>query len=204
MRTKISLTIAILLASVVSFAQNTSGFYFNPSLNAGVAFGNFSGEVNSIKPQLSLGYIWGNKNRHNLSVISTSEGLNRYYAHFGASLKYSYDVQLYGSKRMHLYLSPFASTTINLMKAKGEFGTNSNTRISNLKVLAGISPSFEYRLGPNTNFVFSLPINIAGYSSSHYKIIENTGTRSYNNNSLRLLPSVEANMGVRIMLFNKK
>lgn len=192
----------LVTSSQIMAQQQTTGFYFNPSINAIIEPRTFS-QPNFIQPQLAMGYLWGQKNRHNVSVSGLTGGIGKYYSHIGLNLKYSYDIRLYQHKRWSFYLSPYASTGFNMMKSKDVSQSNFSSRGQNYFATAGIAPSVEYQLGRNVKFVFSLPVSLLGYTYNHNST-NNQGVRQeYHNGSQRFMPSLGANLGVRINLSNR-
>ncbi len=209
MKQKIMLSVAMMLISLLSFAQEkTKGFYINPNLNLSnhAAYFQGGGLGVNVTPQISIGYLWGTKNRQNITLNGLSGGLNRFYSLFGTELRYSYDYRVYKNKRLAIFVSPYAKAGINLLSAKNFSGSTSytGTKIMNYGIQLGLSPSIEYKLGRKTDFIFSIPIHLAGFTYNHYKSVSDSSTQTYTNSSARFLHAVEANVGIRINLFNKK
>lgn len=203
MKTTFFVTAFMLLTfNQVMAQQQSSGFYFNPSLSVEIQPRTFS-QPNIIQPQLAMGYLWGQKNRQNVSISGLTGGVGKYYAHLGLNVRYSYDILLYQHKRLSFYLSPYASAGFNFMKSHDVSHSDFRVHGQNYFLAAGISPGIEYQLGRNTKLVFSLPVNLAGMNFNRQTIF-NQGTKQvYQGGSQRFMPSYGANFGVRINLSNR-
>lgn len=197
---KISLIIICISLFLFTNAQNTQkGFYLNPNINFSSHISKHSANYNFdfAKPQIGIGYLFGNKIRHNFNLYSlnSSFGRNNYY--FGAGLKYSMDIKLLETKRLKLFASPFIKSEFIFNNYRYN---NQRNSYGNTLNMIGIAPQLEYKLGKKVDFVFSLPINLLGVS----KEFQYSKNYNYSRSNNMQTPSIEANIGIRINLFNNK
>lgn len=208
MKTKLLMMAAMLCASSHLFAQQSNqsnqGFYINPSLTYGPLAGPYGSHFKSLQPQLAFGYIWGDKNRHNLSISGLSGGLSKYYSSIGLNLKYSYDIRLWHNNRFSLFVSPYLNAGGSLMKSKDISHSGFYTKSNTYSVTAGVSPSLEYKAGKNTTFVFALPLNIFSTSHTQGSFMENGARTNYQQNFSQFRPRLGASVGLRINLGGRK
>ena len=98
---------------------------------------------------------------------------------------------------MKLFVSPF-------IKSENSYNhyRNNNDRYTygNILSMVGVAPILEYKLSKKIDFVFSLPINLIGMS----KEFQFSKNYDYSKSNNMQTPSIEANIGFRINLFNNK
>lgn len=181
-------------------AQNTQkGFYINPNINLSSRLSRHSANYNFnyAKPQLGVGYVFGNKIRHNFNLYSLNASFGKEFSYFGTGLKYNMDIKLIEKKRMKLFVSPFIKSEISYNQYR-----NNNDRYTygNILSMVGVAPILEYKLSKKIDFVFSLPINLIGMS----KEFQFSKNYDYSRSNNMQTPSIEANIGFRINLFNNK
>ncbi|HOZ51101.1 MAG TPA: autotransporter outer membrane beta-barrel domain-containing protein [Chitinophagaceae bacterium] len=206
MKTRMLICLAIVFVSLQSFAQGkTKGFYINPNLSFSSGYGYYLNKKVNFSPQLSVGYLWGNTNRHNFSLTTLQVRGNRNSNAFGIGLKYNYDILLYRQKRLSLFVSPFVKVNSNFTYSKyANSASTYKNRTHNYQIQMGVSPTIEYKLGKRVDFVMSTPINAISLYKSKSTSINNDVKVSNEWSGFQTRPSVEANLGIRINLFKKK
>lgn len=209
MKTIFLSTFIVLCTVLSSFAQEkTQGFYINPNLQLApnkYYFGGGSPGLN-LSPELVVGYLWGKKNRQNISIYNVNGSWNHSEHTLGIDFRYSYDFRLYSKERMKFYISPYAHARYNFSSSKKIVYLTGRDDIRNsmMSIIFGISPQFEFQLGKHTDLVISTPLNLVGISGGHFKQTTDSTNKSYNYSSNRINANFEANIGLRINLFSKK
>ncbi|HPI54200.1 MAG TPA: hypothetical protein PLU10_05870 [Chitinophagaceae bacterium] len=191
--------------TLTSFAQErVQGFYLNPNLN--VRFQDHSPQhlQAEIRPELSVGYLTGRKNRHNVSLTTLGGSFGRQGQTFTLQAKYSYDILLLRKSPFTLYASPFIQAQYSFGRSTSYGGSPARYRNSNLNISTGIAPTLEYRLGRQVDLIASTPLIVSDFSMWSSKIKENGVSTTNQRTDTRWLPRVEANVGIRINLFQRK
>jgi hypothetical protein len=191
--------------SLTSFAQErVQGFYLNPNLNVRFQDHNPQHLQAEIRPELSVGYLTGRKNRHNISLTTLGGSFARHNQHFTLQAKYSYDILLLRKSPFTLYASPFVSAQYSYGRSTSYSSSPVRYQTNNFNVSAGVAPTFEYRMGRQVDLVISTPLIVGDFSGWSSKMLENgVGTKNHFTDT-RWLPRVEANVGLRINLFQRK
>ena len=191
--------------TLTSFAQErVQGFYLNPNLNVRFQDHNPQHLQAEIRPELSVGYLTGRKNRHNVSLTTLGGSLARQNQYFTLQAKYSYDILLLHKSAFTLYASPFLKAQYSFGRSTSYGASPVRYRNSDLNISTGIAPTFEYRLGRQVDLIASTPLIISDFSMWSNKIKENGVSTTNQRTDTRWLPRVEANVGVRINLFQRK
>jgi hypothetical protein len=194
---------AIMLQSMPSMAQKkTTEFYVNPNINIGHDYRNFNSRYTNLQSTLTLGYLWGNKNKHNFSVSALAGGFGKPYKTYGFQMRYSFDYLAFTKNRFSLFLSPYIKSTVNFAHYNSRNAMHWKNRT--LSASIGIAPQVEYRLSKRVDLVFSAPIGLFGISNSAGQIHDGTKEIRYHSSNTSFFPSMEANAGIRIRLFGKK
>jgi hypothetical protein len=206
MKTRMLICLAIVFVSLQSFAQGkTKGFYINPNLSFSSGYGYYLNKKVNFSPQLSVGYLWGNTNRHNFSLNMFQIGRNERSNFIGIGLRYNYDVLLYRTKRMSLFISPYAKVNSNFSNYK--LNTPNIIQKGNLQSYSlqlGFSPVIEYKLGKRIDLIASTPINLLSMTKSKFTTTNNDIKQTTYWEGFQSRPSLQANIGVRFNLFKKK
>ena len=207
MKTNILVLIAIAGASLQSFAQEkTKGFYVNPNVSLDAPSFRPNQFGSPIRPSIGLGYLHGDKIRHNISLNALSGVLRKSDQQVNAEIRYSIDYLLLGKKRFSLYLSPFVKAGILYAHNKYHNGNSNNysNRGMGLYTSAGISPQLEFEANKKIHFTFALPITLLGYNHQSIRTVNDGIRQNYQNGYAFIAPSLQANVGMRVALFNKR
>jgi hypothetical protein len=206
MKTALFIALAILLKSFPSLAQEKNkGFYINPNLNFSRNSHYYGGGFGTISPQIAVGYLWDHKNRQNVSLTFLNGGIRKHSQQAGIGLRYSYDIALYRSKKLKLYISPYIKLNAQMYNSKNPVGSPFyHHRQKQISVQSGISPQIEYKIGKKVDLIVSAPLNFLTYHFTNSLSNDGTARRKNSNSQFNFRPSVDANIGLRINLFNKK
>jgi hypothetical protein len=191
--------------SLTSFAQErVQGFYLNPNLNVRFQDHNPQHLQAEIRPELSVGYLTGRKNRHNVSLTSLGGSFARQNQYFTLQAKYSYDILLLHKSPFTLYASPFVRAQYSYGQSTSYGSSPVRYRNNNLNISAGVAPTLEYRLGRQVDLVVSTPLIMGEFSGWSNKVTENGISTKNHLTDTHWFAKVEANVGVRINLFQRK
>lgn len=191
--------------SLTSYAQErVQGFYLNPNLKVRFQDHNPQHLQTEIGPELSVGYLIGRKNRHNISLTSLGGSFVRQSRYLSLQAKYSYDILLLQKSRFNLYISPFVRAQYSYGRSTSYGSSPVRYQNSNLNISAGVAPTLEYRLGRQVDLVVSTPLIMGEFSGWSNKVTENGISTKNHLSDTHWFAQVEANVGVRINLFQRK
>ncbi len=207
---------ALSIISFAGFAQSlprkaTKGFYLNPNFKHTayrVGIPNqqmgFSNQL-LFTPNLTLGYMWGQRNRHNISLTALRAFYRYGTTQVNTELRYSYDILALRKNKFSFYISPYLKENYWYGRFLSLHPTGSSKFIQNTHSLSiGIAPVFEYQLGRRIDFVASLPLDLATANFTTRKIEEQQNTQQTSCQYNTMLRQGEAKIGIRLNLFRKK
>jgi hypothetical protein len=194
---KIVKYILILIAIVTfsnSFAQSANGFY------AGAHLG-INNIQSVLEPKLldfkgDIGYMHGQKIRHNIQLTNITAGLSSYYKMFSVGLSYQLDILLVQKKESRFYIAPFVNFNFSSVGYKSIVYPDSNLQTYgayNYGFTFGITPKYERKMTDHITLIASIPIQIGGKRFSKF----NGNLVGYNNQWQTLNPSIDFNLGFR-------
>jgi hypothetical protein len=201
------------MLSVASIAQSRSGshgFYLNPNFNH-VSYRNtfMHHGVNYqpkmlFTPNLTLGYMAGRKNRHNISLTALDGRFDHYTRNFTTELRYQYDILTFRKNKFSFYTSPYIRGRFYYFNNSFATVNGRSTDEHTLSTIAaGVAPVFEYKLGKRIDFVASLPLEIGQLSQATSTYTNDNQTTYMQRNYSSILRQGEARIGLRLNLFRK-
>ncbi len=198
-------SLVILTMSTTAFAQEqTKGFYLNPNISLTARATQYRHYDPMATPSLGIGYLWGSKNRHNVSISSIGGGLDKHNQQLNLSARYSYDILLLRRKKLSLFVSPSLNYSFNYAHSGTNPGNPTDYKSYYHRFTVAAAPIIEYSVGKRMNLTFSTPIILGEnfMSKTKAKTFEKVTTNQQTQPNF--LPRLEANIGLRINLFRGK
>lgn len=210
---KIFSILALCFIASQSFAQGLKikkGFYLNPNFNHTSSRFDFNhhgrtyGSSPLFEPNLTLGYLWGNKNRHNIALTTLKGIYSEDFRNAKVVVQYSYDILAFRKNKFSFFISPYLAAGVNHYNSVLGTGYWSGRVTDNYASLsAGVAPVFEYKLGKRVDFVASLPLEIYKQQYANVTTLMNNQPKKLEHNSGYFLSQGQAKIGIRLNLFRK-
>ena len=204
---KIIFILSLCLITIFSFAQGpkkTNGFYLNPNFHHTSYRGIGIRNNFLFTPNLTVGYMWGKRNRHSFSLTGLNGDKIHGYKSFVAEARYSYDILAFSKNKFSFYISPYLRGSLSY--AENEYiiqDKKNGYNYSSNSVSLGVAPVFEYKLGKKIDFVASLPLQLYILSHTKFSNITDNNVAVEETDNGSFLDNGEARIGIRLNLFRK-
>jgi len=207
------LVLSLCMLSAASIAQSRTGshgFYLNPNFshvsyrNSFMHHGAAYQPKMLFTPNLTLGYMTGIKNRHNISLTALDGRWDHYTRNFTTELRYQYDILTCRKNKFSFYISPYLRGRYTYFNSSVATATGRSTNQNTItNIAAGIAPVFEYKLGKRIDFVASLPLEFGQFSQATSTVTNDNQTKYMQMNQSSLFRQGEARIGFRLNLFRR-
>lgn len=190
--------------ATTAFAQEqTKGFYLNPNINLTARETKHRHYDLMAIPSLGVGYLWGSKNRHNVSISSIGGSFDKRNQYVFMNARYSYDILLLRRKNLSFYVAPSLSYGFNYGHSAANSGNTSDGKSYSHRFTVAAAPLIEYSMGKRMNLTFSTPIILGENLMSTSKTKVGGNVTKSSNTLTNYMPRIEANIGLRINLFKR-
>jgi hypothetical protein len=190
----------LLLSTLVIFsffqsnAQSSTGFYVGAHLSMANIQSNMADKRLDFKGD--LGYMYGQKFRHNIQLTNLNANFNRFYKSASIGLKYQLDILIVQKNASRFYITPFVN--FNYFTSRYYVNTQQDSTSQFIKANGysyafGIEPKYEHKVNEHITLMASMPIQIFGQQFSK----NNNNPIGSNNQSKNIYPSLGFNFGIR-------